>query len=112
MFVYEVIPSYIFPLLNGINIVCLSTQHASAKSVDIITNLFGGIDGNEGLGFFSFSFDWQYITSTAMSYPLTQQGETKPVSSMIRSAHRLVSSSQLMVWHGYLLHRHHGHILF
>jgi hypothetical protein len=51
MFVYEVIPSYIFPLLNGVNIVCLSTQHASSKSRDVITNLFGGIDGNEGLGY-------------------------------------------------------------
>ena len=48
MFVYEILPSYIFPLLNGVNIVCLATQNASAKTVDIVTNLFGGIDGNEG----------------------------------------------------------------
>ena len=48
MFIYEILPSYIFPLLNGVNIVCLSTQHASSKARDVITNLFGGIDGNEG----------------------------------------------------------------
>ncbi|KAH9482632.1 Oligopeptide transporter 2 [Psilocybe cubensis] len=74
MFFYEIIPAYIFPLLNGINIVCLSTQNAPEKTLNFITNLFGGTDGNEGLGFFSFSFDWQYITSSYMSLPLVQQG--------------------------------------
>ena len=63
MFCYEVIPAYIFPLLNGVNVVCLASQKASLKTVDVITNLFGGTDGNEGLGFLSFSFDWQYIGS-------------------------------------------------
>jgi hypothetical protein len=29
----------------------------------IFTNLFGGASGNEGLGFLSFCFDWQYIAS-------------------------------------------------
>ncbi|KAF8888579.1 oligopeptide transporter [Infundibulicybe gibba] len=73
MFVYEVLPSYIFPLLNGFNIFCLASQHASQKTVDIFTNLFGGADGNEGLGLLSLSFDWQYIGSTFMSLPLIQQ---------------------------------------
>ena len=63
MFCYEVIPAYIFPLLNGINIVCLATQRAPAHTLNVITNLFGGTDGNEGLGLLSLSFDWQYITS-------------------------------------------------
>ncbi|CAA7257463.1 unnamed protein product [Cyclocybe aegerita] len=76
MFVYEIIPAYIFPLLNGVNIVCLATQKASQKSVDIITNLFGGTDGNEGLGFLSLSFDWQYIGSGYMSLPLIQQANS------------------------------------
>ncbi len=75
MFIYEVVPAYIFPLLNGVNIFCLATQRASSKSVDVITNLFGGTDANEGLGFLSISFDWQYIGSLYMSYPLVQQGE-------------------------------------
>jgi hypothetical protein len=29
----------------------------------VFTNLFGGSSGNEGLGFLSISFDWQYIAS-------------------------------------------------
>ena len=91
MFVYEIIPSYIFPLLNGINIFCLASQKASPRTVDIFTNLFGGTNGNEGLGLFSISFDWQYIgsvwdsifstfflfkpfLSSYMSLPLIQQG--------------------------------------
>ena len=63
MFLYEVIPSYMFPLLNGINVFCLASQKAPANLQNIFTNLFGGADGNEGLGFLSFSFDWQYIGS-------------------------------------------------
>jgi len=63
MFIYEVFPAYVFPLLNGFNIVCLASQKASSNTVDVITNLFGGSDGNEGLGFLSLSFDWQYIGS-------------------------------------------------
>lgn len=64
VFLYEIIPAYMFPLLNGVNVVCLASQKASSKTRDIITNLFGGTDGNEGLGFLSISFDWQYIGST------------------------------------------------
>ncbi|RDX52925.1 oligopeptide transporter [Lentinus brumalis] len=76
MFCFEVFPAYIFPLLNGINIVCLSTQHVSSAAQDVITNLFGGTNGNEGLGFLSISFDWQYISSTYMSLPLVQQANS------------------------------------
>ena len=64
MFVYEIIPAYIFPLLNGINIFCLASQKASPRIVNMFTNLFGGTNSNEGLGFLSFSFDWQYIGSS------------------------------------------------
>lgn len=63
MFIWEIFPAYIFPLLNGFNIFCLASQHASQKTVDVFTNLFGGADGNEGLGLLSISFDWQYIGS-------------------------------------------------
>src|SRR5258708_1453535 len=42
MFIYEIIPAYIFPLLNGFSIVCLATQKASSHTVDVVTNLFGG----------------------------------------------------------------------
>jgi hypothetical protein len=63
MFIYEIIPAYIFPLLNGISIFCLASQHASPGVQNVFTNLFGGADSNEGLGLFSMSFDWQYIGS-------------------------------------------------
>ncbi|TFK71695.1 oligopeptide transporter [Pluteus cervinus] len=76
MFAFEVIPSYIFPTLNGINVFCLASQHAPANIQNVFTNLFGGSDGNEGLGFMSVSFDWQYITSTYMSLPLIQQANS------------------------------------
>ncbi|KAF9446473.1 oligopeptide transporter [Macrolepiota fuliginosa MF-IS2] len=76
MFIYEVLPAYIFPLLNGVSIFCLASQHAPQKVVDGFTNLFGGTDGNEGLGLLSFSFDWQYIGSTFMSLPLIQQANS------------------------------------
>ena len=67
MFTYEVIPSYIFPLLNGINIFCLASQHASPNVQNVFTNIFGGANGNEGLGLFSLGFDWQYIGSVSVS---------------------------------------------
>ncbi|GLB42182.1 putative peptide transporter MTD1 [Lyophyllum shimeji] len=76
MFIYELIPAYIFPLLNGFSIFCLASQHASNKTVDVFTNLFGGADGNEGLGLLSLSFDWQYIGSQFMSFPLIQQANS------------------------------------
>ena len=43
-------------LLEGVSVFCLARQN------DIVfTNLFGGASGNEGLGFLSICFDWQYI---------------------------------------------------
>lgn len=62
------------PLLNGISIPCLVTQGASDGYRRTITNIFGGGAGNEGLGLFELSFDWQYITSVILSYPILQQG--------------------------------------
>ncbi|KAF9051472.1 oligopeptide transporter [Panaeolus papilionaceus] len=76
MFVYEIIPAYMFPLLNGVNIFCLASQKAPASTVNFFTNLFGGTDGNEGLGLASLSFDWQYIGSGYMSLPLIQQANS------------------------------------
>ncbi|KAF7971648.1 hypothetical protein HWV62_20692 [Athelia sp. TMB] len=71
---YEVVPAYIFPTLNGINIFCLASQRASATVRNVFTNIFGGADANEGLGLLSLSLDWQYIGSMYMSLPLLQQG--------------------------------------
>ena len=95
MFVYEIIPAYIFPLLNGFNIVCLTTQKASKRTVDVITNLFGGTNGNEGLGFLSLSFDWQYIGSLYMSLPLTQQGKHSLHMTTLRIIWMLIRSKYL-----------------
>ncbi|EPQ56339.1 oligopeptide transporter [Gloeophyllum trabeum ATCC 11539] len=82
MFVYELIPAYIFPVLNGVSVFCLSAHWAqqtgriNQKTVDAFTNVFGGANANEGLGLLSLSFDWQYIGANFMSWPLTQQANS------------------------------------
>ncbi len=58
MFVYEILPEYIFLLLIGFSIPCLAAPNSS-----VVSHLFGGANGNEGLGLLSFCFDWQYIAS-------------------------------------------------
>lgn len=58
MFFYEIIPEWMFPLLQGVSIFCLAGRNSM-----VFTNLFGGSQGNEGLGFLSVSFDWQYVAS-------------------------------------------------
>ncbi|KAK2590583.1 hypothetical protein QQS21_011729 [Conoideocrella luteorostrata] len=57
IFVWELFPQWICPLLTGVSIFCLSN-----RSSRVFTNLFGGAEGNEGLGLFSLCFDWQYIS--------------------------------------------------
>lgn len=56
LFVWEVLPEYILPLLTGISIFCLAKRDSL-----VFTNLFGGAQGNEGLGFLSICLDWNYI---------------------------------------------------
>ncbi|KAJ9214069.1 hypothetical protein DTO166G4_4335 [Paecilomyces variotii] len=58
LFFWEIVPEYIFPVLEGVSIFCLANQNSM-----VFTNLFGGASGNEGLGFLAWSFDWQYIAS-------------------------------------------------
>jgi OPT family oligopeptide transporter len=58
LFVWEVIPEYIFPVLQGVSVFCLAHQDSL-----VFTNIFGGASNNEGLGFLALSFDWQYIAS-------------------------------------------------
>ncbi|KAI0066210.1 OPT superfamily oligopeptide transporter [Artomyces pyxidatus] len=57
IFVWELFPEWIFPLLTGFSIFCLADQ----RSPDF-TRIFGGSNGNEGLGLLSVCFDWQYIS--------------------------------------------------
>ncbi|KAF1934879.1 OPT superfamily oligopeptide transporter [Clathrospora elynae] len=73
MFVYEFFPAYIFPWLNSISIPCLAAMHATGAKATTLTNIFGGATNNEGLGWFSLSLDWQYITSFQSSLPLKFQ---------------------------------------
>lgn len=67
IFIWEIIPEYMMPLLQGISIFCLANQHSLT-----FTNLFGGSQGNEGLGFLSICLDWQYIAGlgSPLWYPL------------------------------------------
>ncbi|CAI0647640.1 unnamed protein product [Colletotrichum noveboracense] len=73
MFAYEFLPAYIWPWLNSVSIPCLAAMHATGAKAATLTNLFGGSINNEGLGLFSLSFDWQYITSFNTSLPLALQ---------------------------------------
>lgn len=67
IFVWEAFPEYIFTVMTGVSIFCLADQHSL-----VFTNLFGGASGNEGLGFLSICFDWNYIAglNSPMWYPL------------------------------------------
>ena len=67
LFVWEVFPEYIMPVLTGVSVFCLAQRNSL-----VFTNLFGGSNGNEGLGFLSFCMDWQYIAGTVspLWYPL------------------------------------------
>ncbi|KAI5247104.1 peptide transporter [Aureobasidium subglaciale] len=73
MFFYEFFPAYIFPWLNSVSIPCLAAMKATGEKAAVLTNLFGGATNNEGLGMFTLSFDWQYITSFNTSLPLILQ---------------------------------------
>ncbi|KAI9019172.1 OPT family small oligopeptide transporter [Phycomyces nitens] len=57
IFVWEIFPQYIFPVLGGISIVCLAKRDSPW-----VQKLFGGISVNEGLGIGSISFDWASLT--------------------------------------------------
>ncbi|RBR02524.1 hypothetical protein VDGD_05125 [Verticillium dahliae] len=73
MAAYEFFPAYIFPWLNSVSVPCLAAMNATGSKAAVLKNLFGGSINNEGLGMFSLSFDWQYITSMNTSLPLTLQ---------------------------------------
>ncbi|TID15601.1 OPT superfamily oligopeptide transporter [Venturia nashicola] len=65
LFIWEFFPEYVMPILTGVSAFCLTNR----KSM-VFTNIFGGSNGNEGLGLLSICFDWQYIGSSAMWLPL------------------------------------------
>ena len=65
LFVWEVFPEFIMPVLTGVSVFCLAKRDNL-----VFTNLFGGSNGNEGLGLLSFCMDWQYISSVPLWLPL------------------------------------------
>ncbi|KAF2401938.1 OPT superfamily oligopeptide transporter [Trichodelitschia bisporula] len=66
LFFYEIIPQWIMPVLLGISFFCLAKRDSL-----VFTNIFGGTNGNEGLGTLQLSFDWQYIANPSpLWYPL------------------------------------------
>ncbi|THH03265.1 hypothetical protein EW145_g6393 [Phellinidium pouzarii] len=70
IFVWELFPEWIFPLLTGFSIFCL----ADSGSADF-TRVFGGSNGNEGLGLLSVCFDWQYISGGVNPFTIPLQAQ-------------------------------------
>jgi hypothetical protein len=54
IFFWELFPEWMFPLLTGLSIFCLAAPNNAA-----VSRVFGGTNGNEGLGLLSICFDWQ-----------------------------------------------------
>jgi hypothetical protein len=61
IFFWEILPEWMFPLLTGFSIFCI----ANPRSADF-TRIFGGSNGNEGLGLLSICLDWQYISGSML----------------------------------------------
>ncbi|CAK5278568.1 unnamed protein product [Mycena citricolor] len=69
IFLWEIFPEWIFPMLTGFSIFCLADQRSPN-----FTRIFGGSNGNEGLGLLSISLDWQYISGgSPLAIPLKAQ---------------------------------------
>ncbi|KAI0926086.1 hypothetical protein AcW1_008352 [Taiwanofungus camphoratus] len=68
IFVWEIVPEWIFPVLTGFSIFCLADNHSS-----VVRNVFGGASNNEGMGLLAWCFDWNLITSTCLYNPLWLQ---------------------------------------
>ncbi|KAL1628600.1 hypothetical protein SLS56_005832 [Neofusicoccum ribis] len=65
IFVWQVLPEYVMPILTGVSVFCLANQNNL-----VFTTIFGGTNPNEGLGLLSLGLDWQLITSQPLWYPL------------------------------------------
>ncbi|KAG2144821.1 OPT oligopeptide transporter protein-domain-containing protein [Suillus cothurnatus] len=70
IFIWEIFPEWIFPLLTGLSIFCLAAPNNAT-----VSRVFGGSNGNEGLGLLSICFDWQYISggTNPVAVPLKAQ---------------------------------------
>ncbi|KLO16064.1 OPT oligopeptide transporter [Schizopora paradoxa] len=70
IFIWELFPEWMFPLLTGFSVFCL----ANPNSADF-TRVFGGSNGNEGLGLLSICFDWQYISGGVNPFAIPLQAQ-------------------------------------
>jgi hypothetical protein len=52
------------PILTGVSVFCLAKRDSM-----VFTNVFGGSNGNEGLGILSLGLDWQLISSKPLWTP-------------------------------------------
>lgn len=70
IFIWEMFPEWMFPLLTGLSVFCLAAPNNAA-----VSRVFGGSNGNEGLGLLSLCLDWQYIAGAVnpMTIPLKAQ---------------------------------------
>ena len=66
-----------FPLLTGFSIFCI----ANPRSADF-TRIFGGSNGNEGLGLLSICLDWQYISPSTSASKLICVTHTSAMTSL------------------------------
>jgi hypothetical protein len=65
IFFWELLPEYVMPILTGVSVFCLAKQDSL-----VFTSIFGGSNGNEGLGVLSLGLDWQFISSKPLWTPL------------------------------------------
>ncbi|WAQ83476.1 hypothetical protein PtA15_3A847 [Puccinia triticina] len=69
MGIYEIFPAYIAPAFQAISVFCLTLPRNQ-----LITNIFGGAQPFEGLGFLSISGDWALVGAHGPLYtPLNAQ---------------------------------------
>ncbi|TPX75856.1 hypothetical protein CcCBS67573_g02877 [Chytriomyces confervae] len=68
LFFWTFLPQYIAPTLIGISVFCLSNQNSP-----LFTQLFGGVNNNEGLGIGSISLDWNNIGDDGLVFPWVTQ---------------------------------------
>lgn len=47
---------------------CLAAMKATGNTAKNLTRVFGGATNNEGLGLFSISLDWQYVSYSQHLY--------------------------------------------
>ncbi len=70
IFIWEIFPEWLFPLLTGFSVFCLANPNSAN-----FTRIFGGSNGNEGLGLLSICFDWQYISGGVNPFAIPLQAQ-------------------------------------